>query len=289
MSGLFDTEITGEDGEVAEMYEFSTTSQVWRYTTYSKQIQLESGLYEPLPISRKRVEKTKNLLKSELEVVLPRDSEIALKFLLKEVEDAVVLSVWQIHVPIPYDKRAIFKGRYTNLESNGSEVSLTFEPITTAMRRLGFRAKYQRSCRHQLYGPMCGASTENHSHSVQVVSVNDTELTVEIVSGGSTTVLTQQYVQLANGEWVPVGGDGYFAAGYVINLDGHRRMIISHTLNKITLVTPFKSIRIGDEITLYAGCRHTFMDCRDQFNNYKNYGGFDLIPKKNPFDGKKIY
>jgi len=41
-------------------------------------------------------------------------------------------------------------------------------------------------------------------------------------------------------------------------------------------------------VTLYPGCPRDRQTCNDRFNNLENYGGFDWIPSRNPFNGSSI-
>jgi hypothetical protein len=72
--------------------------------------------------------------------------------------------------------------------------------------------------------------------------------------------------------------------------DGFFRYITSHAGNQITLIRPLRSLSdlvnssVGEaQVTLYPGCAHTRTACKDKFNNLANFGGFPLIPSKNPF------
>jgi hypothetical protein len=39
----------------------------------------------------------------------------------------------------------------------------------------------------------------------------------------------------------------------------------------------------------YPGCRQTFSDCSDYFNNGDNYGGDLWLPGRNPYDGNPVW
>src|SRR3546814_2715916 len=54
-----------------------------------------------------------------------------------------------------------------------------------------------------------------------------------------------------------------------------------------TLITQFEDEGAGTAISLYPGCDHRRMTCKDKFNNILNYGGFDWIPTKNPMGGDR--
>ncbi|MDG4870579.1 phage BR0599 family protein, partial [Guyparkeria sp. 1SP6A2] len=50
----------------------------------------------------------------------------------------------------------------------------------------------------------------------------------------------------------------------------------------------FLGLEVGQEIEVYPGCDRTAATCNAKFNNLLNYGGFDFIPPKGPFEGTSI-
>lgn len=274
---FYDSELSNDNGEIAELYEFSTSDSKWRYTTYNKPI-LAPDTYAPLLISRQKMEQSKNLLKLEMSVKLPRDVDIAIKALDGKFEEVILLDIWQVQVGEPTDKQLIFKGRYIHHDMEENEMSIFFEPISTTMQRLGFRAKYQRLCRHTLYGGMCGANTANHTATGKVTSILRNKITLDEIDSNIVGGVEQGYPQ------------SYFTTGYIVTADGSRRMITNHSNVILTLLRAVPSLNVGDTISVYAGCDRTFATCRDKFRNQPNYGGFDYIPRKNPFSsGSQIF
>ena len=77
--------------------------------------------------------------------------------------------------------------------------------------------------------------------------------------------------------------DGYLVPGELV-IGNERRLIVSHVGNYVELNYPLRRIAVGDEIVMYAGCRHNSDDCINKFNNGDNFLGFEYIPYINPFE-----
>lgn len=79
--------------------------------------------------------------------------------------------------------------------------------------------------------------------------------------------------------------DDYFNNGILNN-----NSIISNKNNQINLLYPVFDFQLQQFISqgfivLSAGCNKTVSDCKNKFNNIRNYGGFPYIPAKNPTQG----
>jgi hypothetical protein len=78
-------------------------------------------------------------------------------------------------------------------------------------------------------------------------------------------------------------GDGQIIAGEVISNGGERRMVTGQSGTSLTLSYPFAGLGVGDTVTLRKGCDHSFATCKAKFSNGERYGGFPIVPDKNPF------
>ncbi len=81
--------------------------------------------------------------------------------------------------------------------------------------------------------------------------------------------------------------NGYFSFGKAIWLDGERKnkadIITKHNnidnQSHISFSEPIRDwVKIGDSLTIYAGCNRHFDTCRDKFSNIINFRGFPHIP-----------
>jgi len=141
-------------------------------------------------------------------------------------------------------------------------------PVPYHMEAAIPRVWFNRTCQWPLYGQGCGVNKDDH---VWVATVE------ELRRADRQLVLTGQVSGVAA---------DHFAGGYFTHQSGQNFTVINcahETTN--TLLTlghwePF--LEVGDELMIYAGCRHTVQDCAEKFNNAVNFGGFSKLPNKNP-------
>jgi hypothetical protein len=66
--------------------------------------------------------------------------------------------------------------------------------------------------------------------------------------------------------------------------DDEKRLVTGHTGNVLTLQIPFPTDVTGATAVVQPGCDHKITTCTSKFSNDINYGGFPLVPEKNPFN-----
>ena len=81
--------------------------------------------------------------------------------------------------------------------------------------------------------------------------------------------------------WVPP--DGWLIPGEVV-LGSERRLIVNQAGTGVVCNYPFRRIKVGDIVTMYAGCRHNSADCVNKFGNGDSFLGFEYVPYINPFE-----
>ncbi len=258
-----------------------TESKVWTYTSGDTAITFMGETYEPIPLGRSEVEIKQELSRANLEIRLDLDNVMGKRWLHDLVETPIGLTIFEMGED--GEVGVVWKGRLLGVKPTMSEIVLNFESVFTSLRRPGLRARYQRSCRHMLYSRGCGISKD--AWAVNGVPTN--------VNGNVVTV-----PEAAN---YPAG---YFTTGMLEGPDGTLRFIVAHSESQLTLIRPFVSLAKaltldgyglsygqyygGVGVRLFPGCDRTRNTCLNRFNNLNNYGGFDWIPLRNPFDGSSI-
>jgi uncharacterized phage protein (TIGR02218 family) len=158
---------------------------------------------------------------------------------------------------------------------------LTCESVFSTLRRAGVRAKYQRLCRHALYGRGCGLD----------IAISWLTGTVTAVSGNAVTIPE------AAGQ-----PDGWFRGG-VLRFGTQLGFITGHAGALLTLSRPMPELAAaiaapdidpdtGDPLPVFVdlapGCDLRAATCAAKFGNLPNFGGFPDIPGRNPFGGGSI-
>lgn len=258
-----------------ELYRFVEGSTIWTYTSSDEEETYDSGsgaeLYTKRAIGRSEVESKTDLSKANLDVNFFIDDAVARRWMVDKVEAVVTLTIFEKDEN--GDIAVQWKGRMAGVKPKTTEITLTFESIFTSLRRPGLRARYLRTCRHSLYGRGCTLDKDDFAIAATATAASGLQVTV-------TEAASQP--------------DGTYATGMIKAPDGTLRFITNHQGTTLTLVRPIGSLTtaIGlsgpQAVTIYPGCNRTRAICDSRFDNLPNYGGFDWIPLRNPFDGSSI-
>lgn len=256
-----------------ELYRFSEQGSdlVWTFTSGNQTVTYSGEDYLPTAISRSTIESRNELVRANLDIKVSLTNVAALRWMSDNGENIVTLSIFE------RDRSNVFsvawKGRLVSIVPGMEDITLRFESIFTSLRRAGLRARYQRSCRHALYGRGCTLDPEDFADTVSLTDIDSTVVTIPLAADKE---------------------DGYYFGGMLRSPDGVLSYIISHVGEMITLQrTSFSLISAAEEglpitVKLYPGCDHSRATCNTKFDNLLNYGGFDFIPQKNPMGGSSI-
>ena len=224
------------------------------------------------PISHSRIERTTELEKATVRLVLPRTDPI-----IQAVRDSLgwneaSVSILHTYKNDPDAERQIrFLGRAVGVTTGIVAATLDCEHSLTTTRRKALSAVVQRPCRHALYHTGCGLSLA----AFQVAG------TATAVAGNTITV-TEAAAQ----------ADGYYAGG-IISFNGRLMMITKHAGTAITMVSALEGLAAeiagagSADVLIAPGCSLTMATCASRFSNLDNFGGFPWIDE-NPFDGRRI-
>lgn len=242
---------------------------IWNFTSADRDLTYNGELYRAIPIGRSSPESSDDTQKADLSITFGRDNDLAQEF-LRYVGDAITtVTVYQIEET---GVSAFWRGRVASDKIDGDEMTLECESVFTSLRRPGLRARYQRNCRHTLYGSGCGLDKESFRVDAVYTSLLDRTLIVPDAANYPAN---------------------YFTGGMVRSPDGSARYVLSHSGD--TLVMSRRLERLEEdgepgvtEVGLYPGCARTRNHCINRFNNLPNFGGFPWIPSRNPFGGSSI-
>lgn len=263
-----------------EFFRFVMGSEVWTYTSADHPITYNDELYAPVPIGRGGIEAKNELSKANLDIKVDIYNPLSRTLLRSVNEEVLTLTMF---VQTELGTGTAWKGRLSSLKPSGTQLTMAFESVFTSLRRPGLRARYQKTCRHALYGRGC-------TLNFQDFSLGGTATAVE----GSTLTVLEAATET----------NGWWTGGMLRAPDGTLRWIIAHNGSAITLSRPIDSLTQaiegsgygqaygnfygGVNVELFPGCDHNRETCRVKFNNLDNYGGFPWIPSKNPMGGSSI-
>lgn len=274
------TDRSTQDGEPILLYQFSRGSTSWRYTSAAYAVTTMGYTWTPAPIKNSDFKQTNQVDKDKVTLTFPSDHEFASQFLGYVPEQITSVTIWRGH---DSDGNYVvrWKGRITSPKPADEKISIECQPISVSLKRNGLTAKYQKACRHVLYGRGCNLDKSDWGASV-------------IVTGGSGSLLVIDDLNSS------AYGDGYFNGGMIETGEGVYRYILSHVGDTIQLIRPvehlindlasdsgygnnYGNVYGGVGVTIYPGCDHSMPRCLNFFDNLDNHGGFGWMGGSNPF------
>lgn len=251
-----------------ECYEFVTSNGTFRVTSYDQPITVAGLLFNPLPITRTAMEVaaiTDNLVTVDFNVPITSDIAKACAFL--DTPKDLTVTVYRVNEGDDYATEYTIEHTGEFAGASTSELWATIKTGSILQTKLNGQASsvyYQRVCNHLLYDERCKMVRADWTVTATVVKIQAQKITVDDDGGINN----------------------YLRGGEILNTrTGEKRAIIGNTDNAILAGLKFIDIVIGDTVELSRGCNHLRLgDCKNVFNNVTNYGGFDFIPDKNPFE-----
>lgn len=267
MTAYDDAEKSIEDSEPIELYEFEYEGQYIRYTSGDVPITYNSNVYTPAGIRRGSVSNQTESTAPPLKINMDVLSEVAV--LLRDEPPSAVLNLTvrrhQRNVPGFYPVIAFG----SILGGTWSDTEVSFDSFTSVRseQRIAMTPRYQKRCRHDLYGVGCGVDPDAY-----VVSAVAEVITDNVIQSSGLTGVDDDW--FAGGFMTyPDSATGILAKRDIIASDG-----IAGT---ITLTRPPARLAVNATLQAYPGCNHT-THCKTKYNNLLNSGRCPLIPLKNP-------
>ena len=172
-------EASPAEGRPYFLYQFIEAAQVWRFTSRAQDwISAGSGgdpiTWEAAALSHGDVVQTSEIERGRLELTWPLSHPFARRFLAPLSNQPMTLTIFRGHEQVLGETVAHWKGRVVGAEVEGQRIILHAESVFSTLRRAGVRAKYQRLCRHALYGRGCGLDIALHWQSdvITIVAAN---------------------------------------------------------------------------------------------------------------------
>ncbi|WP_210879931.1 phage BR0599 family protein [Roseovarius autotrophicus] len=274
------------EGRPYFLYQFVEGDQVWRFTSRSTPwTSAGSGgdmiSWEPAAVAHGDVVQTSEIERGRLELTWPLSHPFARRFLAPLSNTPVTLTIFRGHEQVLGETVAHWKGRVVGAEVEGQRILLQAESIFSTLRRAGVRAKYQRLCRHALYGRGCGLDIALHWLTGTVTAVAANAVTVPETADQP---------------------DGWFRGGVLrfgVQLGfitGHAGAVLTLSRPMPELATAFATPEIDPDtgeplpvlLDIAPGCDLRAATCAAKFGNLLNFGGFPEIPGRNPLGGGSI-
>ena len=250
-------------GAPVELYRFTVgTLNTYTLTSADTDVVFTGETYVAEVVTRGEIAHSAEAASGHVNVELPRTSAVVNHFIAYSPEPPMGLTIYRKHRTDP-ESIVLFSGAVASVNFAASRVTLLCLPTAEALRRVVPRNRFQQQCNWDLYSGSCGVSKAGFATAAVVSSVSG--LTVQATAFSSKA-------------------NGWFNNGWLENVDGERRWVVSHVGSTITLNAPFIGLLVGDDLIGYAGCDRTEAVCLSKFNNIANHLGFARVPTKNPYN-----
>ncbi len=256
---------TGEaTGQPIELYKFTGTYNNYFLTSYATAITNGGNEYVPFTISRNKLKVgTQNEGELALEIKLPFDHPLVVEYAYKNAPPSLIFELIRAHATDPTDSVTLWKGRVTGFAVEGRRARLKVPSLFSYVLAGNTPTpRFQAPCNHILYdAATCGVNPALNQHVTTIDSVVGTDLDV------ATLPFAQDEA----------------AGGIILATSGEARMIVTNLGTALTISYAFSSLASGDPVTIRKGCDHSLTTCRVKFNNKDRFGGFPIVPARNPF------
>lgn len=276
-------EVSIQDGEPILLYLFVQGDLEWRYASTPVDITALGNTWKASAIANAGVGQSGSISKDSVSLRFPRNDEFARQFLGYAPDLVTSVTIYRGHLG-DGEFVVYWRGRVSGSKATGATIAIDCESVFTSLRRPGLRARYQKTCRHALYGRGCSLDPEAFAVSSIVSAVNATAVSVPAAA---------------------LEADGWYLGGMLRAEDGSLRLVTGHAGQQLTLSRPIEFLTesvpaagyglsygrfYGGSVLvkLYPGCDRVMATCDAKFSNLDNYGGFPFIPSKNPFSGSSI-
>lgn len=251
-------------GRPIELYKFDGTYNDYHFTSWAEPVTSGGQVYTPIAIDRNKLKvATQEQTENALEITMPFDHPMVNEYAYQNAPPDLTFTLIRAHETDPNDSVVLWSGRVTGFSVEGRTAKLKVPALMSyALNGNTPTPRYQAPCNHVLYDQRCGVDPALNQHVTTVTQITGNVITVA------------SYPWAANDA----------VAGQFITPAGEQRMITLTVGTDITVTYPFAGLKVGDTVTLRKGCDHAFEgDCKNKFNNGDRFGGFPIVPARNPF------
>lgn len=256
------------------LYEFSWGPTVWRYTSADREISWGGFTWTPLPIKDDGFTQGANA--NDLTITLPRRLPIVQLYNGTPPSTPIEIVCRRFHKDDPDEEAGTYWiGNIATVKHKDVATSqITSLPIGRTVRRVGLRLCWGRDCPNVLFDSGCRVDP----------AAFKTETTITALTGNTVTVASLGAFPASR----YAGGMIEWAATPEGAID--RRPIERPVAgNELMLLNTTDRLVVGQPVTIFIGCDLTAETCKNVFNNLPNYGGFQFLAGKSPFDGNPVF
>lgn len=245
----------------AELYEFTVSTAVTRYTSHDEKVTFQSREYTPRPIKRSNYDNQEKLRSKSLKITAPID-DIMKQFVATAPVEPIKIKITRVILDVNQNFIEIFNGEVINVQIQDNSAVATCESGTEIFRNEFPRFVHHASCQWRLFDEGCTLLENNFKITATSITLSN---------GGK--VITAAAISSQPNGWLTLG---------YVRFGNDARLITDHNGTSITIIAPFVGLKDGDTVNAFAGCDKKATTCISKFNNFVNFTGFRFIPSSNP-------
>lgn len=253
ISNLFSREI--------EMYKIIHRNIEYNYTSSDKKVLFLNKVYNPETIRRSDIlSSNDNSLVLNVNTVI--NNSVA-KLFRTSSPSSIRITIFKASRDNLSNYRQVFNGVIKSCEISNNEATFRCQNFGSLLSRDISAVSYQIPCSNKVYDKRCSLISSEYSFITKIKNINQNGINIELYSSNDSI-------------------DQYYRNGVAILDDGQSRTIIDQIGNDIILQSPFEKINKEQNLTIIAGCDYSSNTCKNKFNNFENYRGFEYIPNRDP-------
>ena len=259
-----DDETSSTSARPYELYTFSGTYNTYRMTSSGITIVSGGQTFFPAPVKRSRLKvASQEQNDAAIEIELPFDHPMIREYAYENAPPNLTMTLQRCHESDFDDTVLLWTGRVTGFSVEGRTAKIAVPALFSYVLEGNTPTpRFQAPCNHILYDARCGVNPALHQHTTTVLSISGNAITVNDLPFAANEA----------------------AAGIMISPSGESRMVIGNVGTAVTLSYSFAGLQIGETVIIRKGCDHSFEGhCKTRFNNGARFGGFPLVPARNPF------
>ncbi len=267
MTVYSDKEYSAHDGSPVEAYKFTGSFLSYYYTSAELDVTIDGQAYTAVLIKRRGIDTgTQEDSNLGLEIDVPYDLALVTDYAFQVAPPNLSVEILRYHegTDPASDWVVIWKGEVTSFSTEGHRTKILVPSVfSLALSGEIPSVYYQNMCNHVLYDARCKLVSSSYQQDTTITAVGTDTITVA-----------------ADGF-----ADNVLQAGEIVDTTkGERRLIVDNVSDVLTINFPFTNAEVGDSVSLFVGCDHSFTTCGTKFSNTLNYGGCPYIPSDNPFE-----
>ena len=258
-------EIGIETSKPIELYKFTVGSTEYFYTSAEDSHTYDGDTYTTEQIFREELKQKAGGAPANVNITVPVDNPVGALFvgIPTAAEITVVLYAKQRDEATPIE---LWSGTLSGGVIRQAGTMVEMKGVAEALG-IGHRIPrdvYSAICPYELYSTECGLSAvaPANYYTGNVSSQDGVAITIDGLNAAK--------------------GTDFCVSGKLLDEHGEYRQVIAQGGDIVTLNLPLLDDVVGEDVTVWRSCDHSYEDCV-ALSNGSNFGGFLGIPSRNPF------